>query len=155
MKQKQRRVQFLLLLLFLILTFIVLSGLRLYSRMVKLGLGQLTVLNKDSSLALRFVLLHLKFYLGGTERIRPVLSIPKIFEKKFLYRPYVQFLVNSVIFLLLYQQSKMTEIPGGRTQTYFIAQLYFVFKRNKHTWKGGTSAKRFVGRGHGGSGYGF
>lgn len=77
MKQKQPRVQFLLLpLLFLILTFIVLSGLRLYSRMVKLGLGQLTVLNKDSSLALRFVLLHLKLYLGGTERIRPVLSIP-------------------------------------------------------------------------------
>lgn len=30
------------------------------------------------------------------------------------------------------------ETPGGRTPwTRFIAQLYFVFKRNKHTWKGG------------------
>lgn len=67
--------------------------------MVKLGLGQLTVLNKDSSLALRFVLLHLKFYLGGTERIRPVLSTPKIFEKKLLCRPSVHTLVKSVIFL--------------------------------------------------------
>lgn len=95
--------------------------------MVKLGLGQLTVLNKDSSLALRFVLLHLKFYLGGTERIRPVLSTPKIFEKKLLCRPSVHTLVKSVTFFMLYQQSKMMETPGGRTPTRFIAQLYFVF----------------------------
>lgn len=61
-----------------------------------------------------------------------------------LCQPYVQFLVDSVIFLLLYQQSKMRETHGGRIQTHFIAQLYFVFRRNKHTWKGGMSAKMFV-----------
>lgn len=36
------------------------------------------------------------------------------------------------------------ETNGGRIETHFITQLYYVFKRNKHTQKGGTSAKRFV-----------
>lgn len=98
--------------------------------MVKLGLGQLTVLNKDSSLALGFVLLHLKFYLGGTERIRPVLSTPKIFEKKLLCRPSVHTLVKSVTFFYAASAIKNDGNTWGKnTDTFYCPTLLRVLKK--------------------------